>query len=127
MTIVCILLAALMVFAAVLLLRALAFRPEAQSPVSAPEEALDGGKAVRDLQALIRCKTVSYRDKALEDDREFAHLEALLPELFPHVHAVCAFEKPGPRSLLFHWKGRSDAAPGVLMAHYDVVPVNEEM
>ena len=127
MIFICILLAALVVFVAVLLLRALSFKPEAQSPVSASEEVLDGDKAVRDLQALIRCKTVSYRDKALEDEKEFARLEALLPELFPHVHAVCAFEKPGPRSLLFSWKGRSDAAPGVLMAHYDVVPVNEEL
>ena len=86
MLLVWILLAGLLAFVAVLLLRAISFKPEAQSPVSAPEETFDGDKAVRDLQALIRCKTVSYRDKALEDEKEFARLEALLPELFPHVH-----------------------------------------
>lgn len=111
---------------AVILVRTAAFRPLPEAPVDAAAEEVDEAKAIADLQALIRCKTVSYRDKALEDDAEFAKLEALLPQLFPHVHEVCAFVKPGPRSLLFHWKGRSAEKPGVLMAHYDVVPVNQE-
>lgn len=123
---ICIFFAALIVFIAVLVMRTTTFKPEPEEPIAATEEDFDGDKVVRDLQALIRCKTVSYRDQSLEEDAEFAKLEALLPQLFPHVHRVCAFIKPGPRSLLFHWKGKSAAAPGVLMAHYDVVPVNEE-
>lgn len=123
----CLILAALMVFITVLVMRTTAFKPEAEEPVASAPEVFDGDKAVRDLQQLIRCKTVSYRDKSLEDDAEFAKLEALLPEMFPHVQQVCEFIKPGPRSLLFHWKGKSAEAPGVLMAHYDVVPVNEEL
>lgn len=111
---------------AVIWVRTAAFRPLPEAPVDAAAEEVDEAKAIADLQALIRCKTVSYRDKDLEDDAEFAKLEALLPQLFPHVHEVCAFVKPGPRSLLFHWKGRSAEKPGVLMAHYDVVPVNQE-
>lgn len=127
MLILCILLVALVVFITVLVMRALQFKPEPQTPIAAPEETFDGDKAVRDLQALIRCKTVSYRDKALEDEGEFAKLESLLPQLFPHVYQTCTFHRPGERSLLFHWKGASAQAPGVLMAHYDVVPVNEDM
>lgn len=110
----------------VVLARTLAFRPMPEAQVDSAPEEVDEAKAIADLQALIRCKTVSYRDKSLEDEAEFAKLEALLPQLFPHVHETCAFVKPGPRSLLFHWKGHSDAKPGVLMAHYDVVPVNQD-
>ena len=74
-----IILAALVVFIAVLLIRAAAFRPQKEEPVVAEPEQFDREKAVRDLQALIRCKTVSYRDRALEDDAEFDKLYALLP------------------------------------------------
>ncbi len=112
-------------FLAVLAVRTARFKPLDEETAEPAEEKLDGDKAVRDLQALIRCRTVSYRDKSLEDEAEFAKLEALLPTLFPHVHTGCEFVKPGPRSLLFHWRGKKSDKPGVLMAHYDVVPVDE--
>ena len=116
---------ALLVLVGVLIARGLAFKPAPEAPAASTPEQVDRQKAIQHLQALIRCKTVSYRDKALEDESAFEQLEALLPTLFPHVAQSCGFEKLGPRSLLFHWKGQSDKAPGVLMAHYDVVPVNE--
>lgn len=118
-------LAALAAFVAVLIVRTLRFTPLPDAPASDAPVDVDADKAVRDLQALIRCKTVSYRDKSLENDNEFACLETLLPEMFPHVFAACECHKPDRRALLFRWKGQSDAAPGVLMAHYDVVPVDE--
>lgn len=117
---------ALILLIAVLLARAARFTPKPEAAAPASEEKVDRAKAVEHLQRLIRCRTVSYRDKAMEDEKPFAELEALLPELFPHVHAQCGFEKLGPRSLLFHWKGKSEGEPAVLMAHYDVVPVNED-
>lgn len=117
---------ALAAFLVVLLVRGLTFKPAAEEPAVSSPEAVDRDKAVGHLQALIRCKTVSYRDKALEDDSAFVQLEAQLPKLFPHVAESCGFQKLGPRSLLYHWKGKSADAPGVLMAHYDVVPVNED-
>ena len=116
---------ALAAFIAVLLVRTLHFKPLPEAAASDAEVDVDEDKAIRDLQALIRCKTVSYRDKSLEDENEFACLEALLPEMFPNVHRVCTFCKPHPRALLFHWQGKSADKPGVLMAHYDVVPVDE--
>ena len=115
----------ILAFLAVLIIRAALFTPKAEAPADSTPEAVDREKAIRDLQKLIRAKTISYRDKSLEDDAEFEKLEALLPELFPNVQKVCTFVKPGPRSLLFCWKGQSSEKPGVLMAHYDVVPVDE--
>jgi len=120
-------LAVLIAFIAILLHRTANFKPEPLESVTLSAETVDEEKVLRDMQALIRCKTVSYRDKALEDNAEFEKLEALLPKLFPHVFGTCELRRPTDRSLLFHWKGKSPKAPGVLMAHYDVVPVNEEL
>ena len=118
--------AALAAFIAVLLIRAAQFKPQAEEAAQIPEEGFDREKAIAHLQELIRCRTVSYRDKSLEDDGEFEKLEALLPRLFPHVAEHCELKKLTDRGLLFKWPGRSAEKPGVLMAHYDVVPVNED-
>ena len=120
-----IILLAVLAFLAVLITRALAFKPQPEEAASAAPETLDEQKAIDHLQALIRCKTVSYRNKALEDNAEFEKLENLLPQLYPNVCKACELIKPNDRALLFHWKGKSSEQPGVLMAHYDVVPVNE--
>lgn len=120
-----IILLAFLAFLAVLIIRALAFKPQPEEAPSAAPETLDEQKAIDHLQSLIRCKTVSYRNKALEDNAEFEKLETLLPELYPNVCKTCELIKPDSRALLFRWKGQSSAQPGVLMAHYDVVPVNE--
>lgn len=120
-----IILLSILTFLAVLIIRALAFRPQPEEAASAARETLDEQKAIDHLQALIRCKTVSYRDKALEDNAEFEKLEKLLPQLYPNVCKTCELIKPDSRALLFRWQGKSSAQPGVLMAHYDVVPVNE--
>jgi len=120
-----IILLALLVFIAVLLIRAAAFKPQTEEAAELIPETLDKQKAIDHLQSLIRCKTVSYRDKTLEDNAEFEKLENLLPELYPNVCKTCELIKPNSRALLFRWKGKSFDKPDVLMAHYDVVPVNE--
>ena len=119
-------LGALFVFLAVILIRAACFTPKStQKSESAPED-FDSASAAESLAKLVRCKTVSYRDSSLEDEGEFEKLISLLPQLYPNVFATCEFSRLPDRALLFRWKGKSDGAPAVLMAHYDVVPVNEE-
>jgi len=121
-----IILAALAVFIAVIMVRTLRFRPvKAEYPEREIIE-FDGERAVRNLAELIRCRTVSYYDKALEDDAEFEKLINSLPELYPNVHAKCSFMQLPDRALLYKWEGRKHEASVVMMAHYDVVPVNEE-
>ena len=118
--------AALVIFIAVLLIRALRFTPKAQPALLAGEEIFDKDRAIECLRTLVRCKTVSYRDTALEDDAEFEKLIDALPTLYPNVFKVCEFQRLPDRGLLFRWKGKNGGAPAVMMAHYDVVPVNEE-
>ncbi len=120
------LLAVLLVFIAVIILRTLRFTPKKLPPVETVEVSLDNEKIVRDMVDMIRCRTVSYRDDSLVDRTEFEKFENLLKERFPRIFAACAFEKVGKTGLLFHLKGEKSDAPSVLMAHYDVVPVDEE-
>lgn len=112
---------------AVVLIRAATFRPRAGVVAQESDETFDRERAVDNLRQLVQCKTVSYRDTSLEDDAEFEKLIALLPTLYPNVFATCSLEEFADRALLFCWKGKKSESPAVMMAHYDVVPVNEEM
>ncbi|MBQ8600235.1 MAG: M20/M25/M40 family metallo-hydrolase, partial [Clostridia bacterium] len=113
-------------FLAVVLIRTALFLPLPEPKADDKPVEYDAEKAVRDLQNLIRCRTVSDKDPAKEDEGEFEKLLNLLPELFPNVYKTCTLHHPDRRALLFHWKGREEGAPTVLMAHYDVVSVVEE-
>ena len=121
------LLLALFVLIAVIIIRTLNFKPKAQPLVSNEEIDFNKDKAVESLRELVRCKTVSYRDSSLEDNTEFEKLISLLPKLYPNVFKTCSFDILEDRALLFEWKGKNNGEPAVLMAHYDVVPVNEEL
>ena len=113
-------------FFAVVIVRTLRFKPKAQPEISKEEVSFDRSGAVEALAELVKCKTVSYYDHSLEDDREFEKLIAKLPALYPNVFAACDFQQLPDRGLLFKWPGKTAGDPAVLMAHYDVVPVNED-
>ena len=116
-----------LVFLAVLVVRALLFNPKPQPQLDAEPIDFDKDAAVSALQKLGQCKTVSNVDPALEDDAEFEKLINLLPELYPHIVKACTFTRFPDRGLLFHWQGKAHDKPSVMMAHYDVVRVQEDM
>ncbi len=126
MVILYILLALIVLFLAVVLVRTAQFRPHEQAVQSYEAVEFDGDSAVRALQELVRCKTVSFYDHTLEDDSEFEKLIGLLPALYPEVFRVCTLTRLPDRALLFKWEGRVHSEPSVMMAHYDVVPVDAE-
>ncbi len=115
------------VFIAIIMAKTMMFKPKAETEIFTNEEAFDRDKAVESLQTLVRFKTVSYRDKSKENDNEFEGLIKKLPELYPNVFEKCEFKRLPDRALLFKWCGTESGNPTVLMAHYDVVPVNEEL
>lgn len=117
--------AALVIFVAIILIRAVRFKPKAQKILSHEEITVDADAAINALRELVKCKTVSYYDSSLEDDAEFEKLVSLLPTLYPEVVRVCPMQRLDGRALLFRWEGKSHDAPSVMMAHYDVVPVDE--
>lgn len=115
----------LVAFIAVLLIRTLRFRPKEGPAIQEDTVEFDKDRAVKCLQELVKCKTVSRHESELEDNAEFEKLIALLPELFPKVHETCTLMRFPDRGLLYHWQGKHADKPSVMMAHYDVVPVNE--
>lgn len=120
-------LAAVVIFLAVIAIRTARFTPKPQPKVDDTQYDFDRDAAVDALAQLVRCKTVSYNDSALEDDGEFEKLISLLPELYPNVFTACSMDRLPDRGLLFRWPGKTAGEPAVLMAHYDVVPVNEAL
>ena len=110
---------------AVILVRTALFRPKAQAPISQESVTFDKDAAVSALAELVKCKTVSYNDPQLEDEGEFQKLIGKLPGLYPNVFVCCSFQQLPDRALLLRWPGKTDKDPAVMMAHYDVVPVDE--
>jgi len=122
-----IILAIVVAFLAVLVIRALLFNPKPQPKAEADKIDFDKEASVTSLQKLVQCKTISYQDSAREDDAEFQKLIDLLPVLFPDILNACTLQTFPGRALLFRWQGKASDKPAVMMSHYDVVPVAEEL
>lgn len=121
-----IILSLFLIFAAVVLVRTAAFQPKREDVIQAEPLSFDQDAAIKALAELVRCRTVSSYNPEEEDDAEFQKLVDKLPGLYPHVYETCTLQTFPGRALLFHWKGKSsEGDPAVLMAHYDVVPVDE--
>lgn len=74
---------------------------------------------------MIQVPTVSAELDA-RGPQPFEDFVALLAELYPLVHERLELERITEFGLLFRWAGAAASAqPVVLMAHYDVVPVDE--
>lgn len=116
----------IIVFLVVIMLRALAFKPNKQENIKVQQVELDEDKVVEHLAEMIRCKTVSRYDAKLIDEGEFDKFRELLHKNYPNIFKICIQERIGKTGILFAWKGKSTLKPSVLMAHYDVVPASEE-
>ncbi len=81
--------------------------------------------AVAKLQVLLRIPTVSHPDPAQRDPAPFVAFTAAFEQAFPRLVATLEQVEVGGHALLFRWPGRSTGRPVVLMAHIDVVPVED--
>lgn len=120
------LLGVLAVFIIVVLIRAAMFQPKDVKIPSDEMVTIDEEKVVKDMQELIRCKTISYNEEEKVDKAEFEKFKNLLPQLYPTIHAVCERKFLGVNGILYRWPGKSCDEPIILMSHYDVVPVEED-
>lgn len=117
----------LAVFALIILIRAWSFKPSDEKDIAITKVNPDRERIVSDLSQMLKCKTVSYYDEELIDQDEFLRFKNLLIKLYPNVHRICTREEIGQTGILYRWKGKSSDDSVVLMSHYDVVPVNEEL
>lgn len=93
--------------------------PGKEAVYRAPEAGARAEEYAEKLSRMVACETVSRPDADLRE--KFLRFHRVLEELFPRVHEnLEKTEIDG--NLLFHWKGRHDERPLVLMSHQDVVP-----
>lgn len=58
-------------FVAVILVRTLRFTPKPQPEISEEAVSFDKDAAIDALAQLVKCRTISYNDRSLEDNAEF--------------------------------------------------------
>lgn len=101
-------------------------RPITENPAHSPvTEGVDDAVAQR-LAVALRCATISTEDPARTADAEFVRLAEHLESSFPRVHAELTLTTFG-RSRLYRWDGvEPGRVSAILLAHQDVVPVDDE-
>ncbi|MEQ8860998.1 MAG: M20 family peptidase [Pseudomonadales bacterium] len=123
-----VLLLALLVLAAVVSIRTVAYRHVIDdAPPGLPVE-IDEARIVEHLQQAIAIPTVSPQPPEIADPLAFDAFLAWLETTYPRVFAELEPTRHGGHSLLLTWAGRgagtgATPAPVLLTAHYDVVPV----
>lgn len=107
---------------AIMVVRALGARSRQPRVAPAPPAAIDTEAAAAHLGAALRARTIAT---VADAEPELDSLRELLARSYPRVHASLAPENIG-HGVLFTWKGKDpSAAPVLLLAHLDVVPVDE--
>ncbi len=92
-----------------------------------PSYAFDTEKSIERFSKSIQFQTVSLEDLSEIDYEPFEEFITFLEESYPSLHSNAELQRIGEYSLLFKWKGTNpDLNPGLLMGHYDVVPVKED-
>ncbi len=86
----------------------------------------DEEAAVERLSQALQFPTISYDNPDEFDEEAFEGFIEWMAEAFPRVHEELEMERVSDYTLLFRWEGTNDALdPGMMMGHYDVVPVEE--
>jgi carboxypeptidase PM20D1 len=120
-----ILLAAIVVLAGVILLNTLSFKSIQYTVKASPAPEVTP-EALAHFQEALHYKTISYGDTALLDTAQFYGFQRFLKSTYPNVHQKMSLEKFLNYTLLFKWEGTNpELKPFVVMAHQDVVPIEE--
>lgn len=83
-------------------------------------------QSLQHFQLAVGYKTISYGDPLLFDSSQFIGFRKFLETTYPHFHSKLTREIVAGYSLLFKWEGRNpQLKPVILMAHQDVVPIEE--
>lgn len=78
------------------------------------------------FQKAITFKTISNDYPVKMDSSAFFGFQKFLTESYPLVFSTMLVEKVNTFGLVLHWKGKSSTKkPVILMAHQDVVPIEE--
>ena len=114
-------------FVLILFIRALLFVPKGKQTALPMDVSVNEERAVANFQDMIRCRTISYDDRSMQNESEFEKFRALLDDRYPAIAKHCEKHFIAPAGVIYHWRGKGGNTPWVLMSHYDVVPVEEKM
>jgi carboxypeptidase PM20D1 len=112
-------------FITLIVVRTLTFKSR-QSIIAISSPPSPSKQAIDHFISAIHFKTISNSDPGLLDSSEFLGLRRFLETTYPAVHQNLRREIVHNYTLLFRWDGKDTTArPIVLMAHQDVVPIEE--
>ena len=84
-------------------------------------------EALQHFQQAIGFKTISFGDSSLFDSTQFIGFRNFLENTYPQMHQTLTKEILVGYSLLYRWEGKDSLLkPVVILAHQDVVPIEEE-
>jgi len=90
----------------------------------APAPTYDLQAAVRHLSEAAQIPTISHQDAADNDGAQWDRLHGWLAASYPAAHAAMTRTILPNKTLIYQWQGSDPAAaPIIVMAHQDVVPV----
>ncbi len=116
------LVAILLVLIAVLLVRAMSFKPTAKEDFAKVDVGFDKERCVKNLSELVQIPTVSVLDVENGDYTQHEKFIEKLLTLYPNIVEKSEFERIEKYGLVFKIAGKASENPTVLMSHYDVVP-----
>ncbi len=120
------LLLVILVLAAVLIFNTLNFKSKQLSVAALPAPEMPTS-ALQHFKDAIKYQTISDGDSSHLDSAQFFGFHKFLEHTYPRVHSTLAHESVAKYSLLYKWEGTNPALPPIiLMAHQDVVPIEEE-
>lgn len=115
----------IVLFSCILLFNTFRFKSR-QVPVAQVGQPDINEKAIQHLSQTVRYKTISYDEVSQIDPAPFLDFAKFLKTTYPVVDASLERKVINNYSLLYKWQGKNpDLKPVVLVAHYDVVPVDE--
>jgi carboxypeptidase PM20D1 len=115
----------LLILIAVLLVNTFTM-PSRQSKVEGLQAPEISESALKHFQQALSYKTISYGDSLLFDSAQFIGFRRFLETTYPDFHSKLSREILAGYTLLYKWEGKSpELKPVVLMAHQDVVPIEE--
>jgi len=123
-----IIIAIIILFIVIPVLRTLVLR-KAAAPASGNSSGHStvSDESLKRFSELIRMKTVTYNDFSRIDLDTHRKIEDFFKTNYPEVSSKLGMKKLNDFAYIFKWEGRNpEKKPALLMAHFDVVPAQEE-
>ncbi len=105
----------------IVLVKTIKFKPILYPEMKKKYE-IDEIHVLESLSQKIKIPTISYLDSKRIDKKAFLDFKQHLKDRYPLINETATYKEIGT-GVLYHIKGEKQDEPTVLMAHFDVVPV----